>query len=115
MTTQRKQRPLQIKLLTCADLLKRNTIKNYYGTQLIRNIKKQIQKIKDEINKKGKEILKNKEALHRLDINEESNCFFTLNNHKENFQNNSTVRLFNPAKDEIGKIILDKINTTVKG
>ena len=90
-------------------------MKNYYGTQLIRNIKKQIQKIKDEINKKGKEILKNKEALHRLDINEESNCFFTLNNHKENFQNNSTVRLFNPAKDEIGKIILDKINTTVKG
>ena len=32
-------------------------------------------KIKDKINKKGKEILKNKEALHRLDINKESNCF----------------------------------------
>ena len=37
--------------------------------------KKTNTKIKDKINKKGKEILKNKEALHRLDINEESNFF----------------------------------------
>ena len=36
--------------------------------------KKTNTKVKDKINKKGKEILKNKEALHRLDINEESNC-----------------------------------------
>ena len=55
-------------------------------------------KIKEKINKKGKEILKNKEALNRPDINEESNCFFILNDHKENFQNNPTVRLINPAK-----------------
>ena len=66
--------------------------------------KKTNTKIKDKINKKGKEILKNKEALHRLDINEESNCFFTLKDHKENFQNNPTVRLINPAKNEIGRI-----------
>ena len=32
--------------------------------------------IKDKINKKRQKILKNKEILHRLDINEESNCFF---------------------------------------
>ena len=78
--------------------------------------KKTNTKIKDKINKKGKEILKNKEALHRLDINEESNCFFTLKDHKENFQNNPTVRLINPAKNEIGrisKIILDKINSSL--
>ena len=54
--------------------------------------KKTNPKIKDKINKKGKEIMKNKEALHRLDINEESNCFFTLKDHKENFQSNPTVR-----------------------
>ena len=28
-----------------------------------------------------------KESLHRLDINEENNCFFTLKDHKENVQN----------------------------
>ena len=65
---------------------------------------------------KGKEMLKNKEALHRLDINEESNCFFTLKDHQENFQNNPTVRLINPAKNEIvriSKVILDKINSSL--
>ena len=73
-------------------------------------------KIKDKINKKGKEILKIKEPLHRLDINKESNCFFILKDHKENFQNNPTVRLINPAKNEIGtisQIILDKINSSL--
>ena len=56
--------------------------------------------------------MKIKEPLHRLDINKESNCFFILKDHKENFQNNPTVRLINPTKYEIGtisKIILDKI------
>ena len=60
--------------------------------------------------------MKNKEALHRLDINKESNCFFTLKDHKENFQSNSTVRLTNPAKNEIGrisKVILDKISSSL--
>ena len=73
-------------------------------------------KIKKENEKKGKEILKNKEVLYRLDINEESNCFFTLKDHKENFQNNPTVRLINPAKNYIGrisKIILDKISSSL--
>ena len=60
--------------------------------------------------------MKNKEALHRLDINKESICFFILKDHKENFQNNPTVRLINPAKNEIGtisQIILDKINSSL--
>ena len=42
--------------------------------------------------------------------------FFTLKDHKENFQNNPTVRLINPAKNEIGrisKVILDKINSSL--
>ena len=76
--------------------------------------KKTNAKVKDKINKKGKKILKNKEALYRLYINEESNCFFTLKDHKENFQKNPTVRLINPTKNEIGrisKVILDKINS----
>ena len=60
--------------------------------------------------------MKNKETLHRLYINEESDCFFTLNDHKGNFQNQPTVRLINPAKNEIGrisKVILDKINSSL--
>ena len=71
--------------------LLRNAITSKYKK---RNIK-----IKDRINKKGKEILKNKEALHRLDINEQSHCFFTPKDHTENFQNNQTVRLINTAKN----------------
>ena len=42
-----------------------------------------------------------------------NNCFISLKGHKENFQNNPTVRLINPAKNKLGKIskvILDKIN-----
>ena len=60
--------------------------------------------------------MKNKEALHRLDINEKRNCFFTFKDHKENFQDNPTVRLINPAKNEIvriSKVISDKINTNL--
>ena len=60
--------------------------------------------------------MKNKEALHRLDINKESICFFILKDHKENFQNNPTVRLINPSKNEIGtisQIILDKITSSL--
>ena len=73
--------------------------------------------IKDKINRKVKDILKNKEALKRQDINEENNCFFTLKDYKGNFQNKQTVRLINPAKNEIGRIsevILDKINSSLK-
>ena len=72
-----------------------------------------------ELSTFGKEliaIVKNKEVLYRLDINEESNCFFTLKDHKENFHNNPTVRLINPAKNEIGrirKVILDTINSSL--
>ena len=83
---------------------------------VISKYKKTNTKIKDKTNQKGKEILKNKEALHRLDINEESNFFFTLKDHKENFQNNPTVRLINPAKNEIGrisKVIFDKISSSL--
>ena len=98
-----KQWLLQIKLLTCTVLQQRNTT-NYYGMQLLQKEKTNT-KIKDKINKKRKESLKNKEALHWLDINEGSNCFFTLKGHKENLQNNPTVRLINPAKMKLGGLV----------
>ena len=45
------------------------------------------------------------------------NNFISLKDHKENFQNNLTVRLINPAKNELGKIskvILDRINKNIR-
>ena len=44
-----------------------------------------------------------KEILDRIDMNSKNTCFITLKNHKENFLNNSTVRLINPAKKRIRK------------
>ena len=39
-----------------------------------------------------------------VNINGESNCFITLKDHKENFQNNPSVRLINPAKNELERL-----------
>ena len=58
--------------------------------------------IKKQINIDGKKILRNREVLNRLEINGENNSFITLKDHKENFNNNPTVRLINPAKKRIG-------------
>ena len=47
-----------------------------------------------------------------METNEESNSFITIKDYKENFDNHPTVRLINPAKNELGrisKLILDKI------
>ena len=60
---------------------------------------------------------KKAKVLERMDKNGSNSCFITLKDHKENFQNNPTNRLINPAKNEIGrisKVILDKINGSLK-
>ena len=44
--------------------------------------------------------------------NDKQNCFITLKDRKLNFQSKPTVRLLNPAKDELGRIsktTVDKI------
>ena len=74
-------------------------------------------KTQDQINNQGKNILKNKEVIKRMFVNGKQNCFITLKDHKPNFQNNPTVRLLNPAKNELGRIsktILDKINVNLR-
>ena len=73
--------------------------------------------IKKQINIDGKQILKNREVLNRLEINGENNRFITLKDHKENFNNNPTVRLINPAKNGLGRIsktILDTANENIQ-
>ena len=75
--------------------------------------KKINKKAQDQINSQGKNVLKNKEALKRMFVNGKQNCSITLKDHKPHFQNNPTVRLLNPAKNELGRIsktTLDKIN-----
>ena len=77
--------------------------------------KKTNNNIKKRIGIKGKQIMENvdKGILDRLDINSKNTCFITLKDHKENFLNNPTMRLINPAKNEQGRIskaIHDNIN-----
>ena len=59
---------------------------------------------KKQINIDEKQILNSREVLNRLERNDENNSFITLKDHKENFNNNLTVRLINPAKNELGRI-----------
>ena len=87
--------------------MRRNAITSTY--------KKTNSNIKKRIGIKGKQMMENvdKEILDRMDINSENTCFIILKDHKENFLNNPTVRLINPAKNELGRIskaILDYIN-----
>ena len=79
--------------------------------------KKVSKKTQDQINNQGKNILKNKEAIKRMFVNGEQKCFIKLKYHNPNFQNNPTVRLLNPAKNELGRIsktILDKVNANLR-
>ena len=52
-----------------------------------------------------------------MEVNGTNNCFVTLKDHKDNFENNPTTRLINPVKNEVGRIskkILDRINSDLK-
>ena len=42
--------------------------------------------------------------LDQIEVNGTANCFIILKDHKANFLNNSTTRLNNLAKNEIGRI-----------
>ena len=62
-------------------------------------------------------ILKDKDVVKRLHINDDINCFVTMKDHKENFEIKPSVRLINSAKSEFERIsivILDKINVAIK-
>ena len=79
--------------------------------------KKIKKKAQGQINSQGKNMLKNKEVIKRMFVNGKQNCFITLEDHKSNFQSNPTVRLLNPAKNELGRIsktILDKIYVNLR-
>ena len=95
--------------------------KEQYG-KLVNNAitesyKKISKKAQNQINNKGKNILKNKEVIKRMFVNGKQNCFIALKDYKLNFQNIPTVKFLNRTKDELGRIsktILDKINVNLR-
>ena len=70
-----------------------------------------------QINIEGKPIANKNDVQSLMKINSTNECFITLKDHKDNFQNNPTTRLINPAKNEIGrisKIFLQSINNNLR-
>ena len=52
-----------------------------------------------------------------MDNNGENSCFIMLKDHKENLQNNLSVQLINPAKNELGrlsKFIIQAVNKELR-
>ena len=79
--------------------------------------KKGSAKLKDKVDKAGVKYARKAGVLDRIQTNGTNQCFVTLKDHKDNFENNPKTRLINPAKNEIGrisKVILDKINKLLK-
>ena len=56
------------------------------------------------IGEQGKKTANKKNIFDRIQINGKEECFMTLKDHKPNFDNNATVTLISPAKNEIGSI-----------
>ena len=111
-----------VKTVTPADkttnvyCLSREEYEKLISKSITKSYKKASPKIADRINEQNKELLKDEQMVNRFEINQKSGCFITLKDHKENFSNNPTTRLINPAKNETGRIskaILDRINTDI--
>ena len=69
-----------------------------------------------EINREAKAIVSKLKIADRVDKLSKNECYITLKDHKDNFQNNPKVRLINPAKTNIGqiaKIYLQEINSEI--
>ena len=84
---------------------------------ITKTYKKTNNNTKHLINDEGKKIMKDQYIASRMTINAENNCFITLKDHKENFINNPTTRLINPAKNELGrisKVIIANINSQLR-
>ncbi len=95
--------------------------KNQHDNLLIRGITTTYKKAKDSnihnINNEALNIATKLDLQGRAESMAKRNAFITLKVHKDNFENNPTCRLINPAKSKIGRIskkILEKINTTIR-
>ena len=69
-----------------------------------------------EINREARDIVRELKIADRVDKLSKSECYITLKDHKQHFQDNPKVRLINPAKTNIGqisKIYLQEINEEI--
>ena len=65
------------------------------------------------MNKQAKKIAEKLNIDDRIEKIQETEAYITIKDHKKGFPNNSSFRLINPSKSDIGRIskkILDKIN-----
>ena len=81
-------------------LMKKNVTKDYKKTDNTTN---------DNIDKKTKEIVTKLELDDRVFATAQKEATITIKDHKENFRNNTTCRLINPTKSELGKISKQKL------
>ena len=95
--------------------------KEEYNKLIHENITKTYKKTNknriNTINKTAKKIASDLELEDRIDKMQESECYITIKDHKEDFPNKLSCRLINPSKSDIGKIskqILDKINSNIR-
>lgn len=130
-----RQSEFQDKLHNCIQTINKNEnmyvpadkTTNYYKLSadeyellLKKNIEKQYKKTstntENTINGQAKNIAQHLQIADRVEMLARKDAFITLKDHKDNFQNNPTCRLINPAKSELGKVskqITEKINRTV--
>ena len=69
------------------------------------------------INIDAKKIAKDLELEDEIEKMQDSECYITVKDHREDFPQEIPCRLINPSKSDIGKlskIILDKTNSDVR-
>ena len=97
--------------------LSKEEYENFRTNAITAKYKKASKNLKEKVDKSGLKFAKKAGVADRMEINATNHAFITLKDHKENFQNNPTTRLINPAKNEVGrvsKVILDRINSELK-
>ena len=89
---------------------------NLLQTAITSKYKKTEKRTAENINEAGIKHAREANVINRTKINVTDSSFITLKDHKENFLNRPTIRLLNPANNEIGRIskhILQNINKTL--
>ena len=91
---------------TQCDKLLHNSITSTY--------KKADEKVIDDINLEAKELATSLNIEDRMECLAKQQAFITLKDHKENFKNNPTCRLINPAKSEMGLVSKQILESVIK-
>ena len=92
----------------------RETYEKLLHENITKTYKKTAEKKVKTINVDAKKVANDLELEDRIEKMQESECYITVKDHKEDFPHKISCRLINPSKSDIGKlskIILDKINS----